>query len=276
MKKIIDYILEKFNNLQRGDEFYTRYKDIEKELSNYDLKGKRIYCNCDNPEISNFWKYLHDNFDKLGLRHLYATFMDENPKRYDYDGEDLRVRNIDSGRFEDNEDKIDLWKIDIIITNPPFSNKLPNKLIDICIKHKIQFIIVAPLHLIQSKEILELYKENKLHIGYNSLDKFDGPDENTKSAPCCWWTSLEVNHPKIEFTKKYNKNDYPKYDKYDAIECNSWKDIPRDYKGNIGVPYRFITKLNHDQFEVIDIIRPKINNKNIMMRLVIKYKNEEY
>ena len=106
MKDIISFVCEKFANLQRGDEFYTRYKDIEKELSNYNLKGKRIYCNCDNPEISNFWKYLHDNFDKLGLQHLYATFFSDKPKMYDYNGEDLRVGDIDSGKFEDNEDKI--------------------------------------------------------------------------------------------------------------------------------------------------------------------------
>lgn len=273
MKELYTFLTEAFNNKKRGDEFYTRMKDIEKELSHYDLKGKTIYCNCDNPEISNFWKYFHDNFDKLGIKHLYATFVSEKPKLYDYDGKDLKVEDIQSGKFEDNEDKIKKFKIDIIITNPPFSNKLPNQLIKMCIDNNVDFLIVAQLHLIQSKDIIELYKKNEIHVGYSSLDNFDGPNgETQKSAPCCWYTSLEVNHPKIKFTKEYNEDDYPKYDNYDAIDCKKWKDIPKEYDGNMGVPYRFITKLNHEQFEIVDIFRPKINGKNIFMKLIIRYK----
>ena len=40
----------------------------------------------------------------------------------------------------------------------------------------------------------------------------------------------------------------------------------------MGVPYNFITSMSKEQFEAVDIIRPKLNGKNIMMRLVIKYK----
>ena len=272
MKDIISFVCEKFANLQRGDEFYTRYKDIEKELSNYDLKGKRIYCNCDNPEISNFWKYLHDNFDKLGLQHLYATFFSDKPKMYDYDGEDLRVGDIDSGKFEDNEDKIDLWKIDMIITNPPYSNKLPNKLVEMCIKHKLDFIIVAPLHFIQSKDIFEMYKNNKIFTGYTLIHTFERPDGSTEGQASAWFTNIEVKHPKKELSKEYNEKEYPKYDKYDAIEVSKYKNIPKDYDGLMGVPYNFITSMSKEQFEAVDIIRPKLNGKNIMMRLVIKYK----
>ena len=60
----------------KNDEFYTLYKDIEKELEYYSssLVGKRIYCPCDNPKYSNFYKYFKDNFHTLKLKSLQATY----------------------------------------------------------------------------------------------------------------------------------------------------------------------------------------------------------
>lgn len=59
----------------KNDEFYTLYSEIETEVENYkeDLKGKIVYCNCDNPYKSNFFKYLVDNFHRLGLKKVIAT-----------------------------------------------------------------------------------------------------------------------------------------------------------------------------------------------------------
>jgi hypothetical protein len=77
--------------------------------------------------------------------------------------------------------------------------------------------------------------------------------------------------PEYKFVSLYNENDYPKYDNYDAIECKDSKKIPKDYKGNIGVPYRFFTKLNRNQFNIVDSLsNPKLNGKNIMSRIIIK------
>ena len=59
MNHLVDYLYEKFNYANKGDEFYTRLKDIEKELSKFDFKGKIVYCNCDDPSFSNFYKYFH-------------------------------------------------------------------------------------------------------------------------------------------------------------------------------------------------------------------------
>lgn len=54
----------------KQDEFYTQIKDIEQELKHYKqhFKGKVVFCNCDDPEWSNFWKYFELNFDYLGLK----------------------------------------------------------------------------------------------------------------------------------------------------------------------------------------------------------------
>ena len=56
----------------KNDEFYTRLEDIEKELKHYTehFKGKVVYCNCDDANRSNFFKYFSTNFQKLGLKKL--------------------------------------------------------------------------------------------------------------------------------------------------------------------------------------------------------------
>src|SRR5690625_3143047 len=60
---------------EKNDEFYTRLTDIEKELRYYrkHFKGKTVFCNCDDPFESNFFKYFVLNFDELGLEKLIAT-----------------------------------------------------------------------------------------------------------------------------------------------------------------------------------------------------------
>ncbi len=66
---------------EKRDEFYTQLIDIEKELKNYkkQFKGKVIYCNCDDPFESNFFKYFALNFDVLGLKKLIATSYKPSP-----------------------------------------------------------------------------------------------------------------------------------------------------------------------------------------------------
>ena len=51
-------------NKAKKDEFYTQLTDIEKEMRYYKehFKDKTIFCNCDDPEWSNFWKYFQMNF----------------------------------------------------------------------------------------------------------------------------------------------------------------------------------------------------------------------
>ena len=82
------------NSLNRGlgaakaakqDEFYTQYVDIQKEVEAYlefdpdTFRGKVVYCNCDDPFESNFFKYFAANFNKLGLKKLVTTSYDGSP-----------------------------------------------------------------------------------------------------------------------------------------------------------------------------------------------------
>jgi len=82
------------NSLNRGlsaakaakkDEFYTQYVDIQKEVEAYlefnpdTFRGQVVYCNCDDPFESNFFKYFAANFNKLGLKKLVTTSYDGSP-----------------------------------------------------------------------------------------------------------------------------------------------------------------------------------------------------
>ena len=68
----------------KADEFYTQLADIEKELRHYKdyFKDKVIFCNCDDPYESNFFKYFAMNFNYLGLKKLIATCYDSSPIAY--------------------------------------------------------------------------------------------------------------------------------------------------------------------------------------------------
>jgi hypothetical protein len=69
----------------KQDEFYTQYVDIQKEVEAYlefdphTFLGKVIYCNCDDPFESNFFKYFAANFNKLGLKKLVTTSYEPSP-----------------------------------------------------------------------------------------------------------------------------------------------------------------------------------------------------
>lgn len=69
----------------KNDEFYTQYPDIQKEIGAYlmydpdTFKGKVVYCNCDDPFESNFFKYFVLNFKRLGLKKLITTSYKPSP-----------------------------------------------------------------------------------------------------------------------------------------------------------------------------------------------------
>ena len=111
---------------EKNDEFYTQYKDIEKECQHYveHFKDQWIYLPCDN-EDSNFWKYFVDNFEKHQLKHLTAThieFNKPNSYRLDYDGKEITQTPLKgNGDFRSPECTKIKDECDMVITNPPFS-----------------------------------------------------------------------------------------------------------------------------------------------------------
>lgn len=79
-KKSSNTNLHKANKAKK-DEFYTQLVDIEKELKHYkeQFRDKVVYCNCDDPFESNFFKYFASNFNALGLKRLIATSYKPSP-----------------------------------------------------------------------------------------------------------------------------------------------------------------------------------------------------
>ena len=67
--------------IAKKDEFYTQLVDIEKEVKHYkdQFRGKVVYCNCDDPFESNFFKYFAANFNALGLKKLITTSYVKSP-----------------------------------------------------------------------------------------------------------------------------------------------------------------------------------------------------
>lgn len=80
VSKSLNSNLQKANKAKK-DEFYTQLVDIEKELKHYKSQfcGKVVYCNCDDPFESNFFKYFASNFKELGLKRLIATSYKPSP-----------------------------------------------------------------------------------------------------------------------------------------------------------------------------------------------------
>lgn len=91
----------------KNDEFYTQLHEIENELKYYSpyLKDKIIYCNCDSPKHSNFWKYFYNNFHVLGLKGLVSTYLDnEQTYKTTYDGTAIKQEKlVGNGDFRGEE-----------------------------------------------------------------------------------------------------------------------------------------------------------------------------
>lgn len=110
----------------KNDEFYTRYEDIEKEVIHYwpQLKGRIVYCCCDDYRWSNFVKYFKDHFQEIGLKRLIATNYNigDGAYRYDFDGVNEVVEELQgNGDFRSEEcTKIKNMPGVVVITNPPF------------------------------------------------------------------------------------------------------------------------------------------------------------
>ena len=256
----------------KNDEFYTLYSDVEKELAHYQqhFKGKIVYCNCDNPERSAFWRYIHINFSAMGLKKLIATYKGTPTYKMEYTGGGndvdvtvgLRTPLKGDGDFRSQE-CLDILKVaDIVVTNPPFS--LFREYVAQLMEYGKKFIIIGSKNAITYKEFFPLLKDNKVWIGYNSVNDFQQPDGSFKKfGNIGWFTNLGIKkrHEKIVLRKIYTPEEYPTYDNYEAINVNKTAEIPSDYDGVMGVPISFLDKYNPNQFEIVGWSRH--NNLNM-------------
>lgn len=247
----------------KNDEFYTQLTDIEKELMYYKehFRDKVVFCNCDDPTHSNFWKYFHLNFEFLGLKKLIATHFDAEKPTYklEYEGgDDLNMEAgvvtplTQNGDFRSPECIELLKEADIVVTNPPFS--LFREYVSQLMEYGKKFVIIGNMNAITYKEFFPLLKENKVWLAYTSPKAFLQPDGSEKKfGNVVWYTNLDIKkrHEPIDLVEKYSPEKYPKYDNYDAIEVSKTLDIPMDYDGVMGVPISFFDKYCPEQFVLI-------------------------
>lgn len=317
--------------INKKDEFYTQLSDIERELKYYKkhFKDKVVYCNCDDPRVSNFFHYFSYNFEKLGLKKLVATcYKNQNMDLFsqndaeqaiylEYTG-DKNGNNIPDpneigmkklkgdGDFRSKECIELLKQADIVVTNPPFS--LFREYVAQLIENDKKFVVVGHQNAITYKEIFPLIKDNKLWLGYgfkggaghfinehyeDYATATDRKEGMIRVSGVHWFTNLEINkrHEDLILYKNYTKEEYPKYDNYDAIEVSKTKDIPMDYDGVMGVPITFMDKYNPDQFEILGatesegkgfsnglwdetskVAQPLINQNRVYKRIFIRNK----
>ena len=263
----------------KNDEFYTQLTDVSKELMHYKqhFKDKVVFCNCDDPTWSAFWKYFHLNFLALGLKKLISTHYDKTELTYkmEYTGGDdndievgVKTPLEGNGDFR-NQECLDLLdEADIVVTNPPFS--LFREYVACLVEHDKKFIILGNMNAITCKEIFNFMRANELWLGcmagsktYRVPDDYDGKCfiedgiKYVKMGNTEWFTNLDIQkrHEKLILWKHYTPEEYPKYDNYDAINVDKIADIPVDYNGIMGVPISYLDKHNPDEFEILGVTR---------------------
>lgn len=282
---------------KKNDEFYTLYETIENELIYYKDKfvDKVVYCNCDDYTKSNFTRYFKDNFNELKLKKLVCTGI--NSKYYEYNGENEIIKDLTSnGDFCSDECTSILEQSDVVVTNPPFS--LFRKYISHLFEHNKKFLIVSNMNAVGYKEIFPYIQNNKLWWGCSLhaikchfIVPNDYEGNNTfvengirygKVNNAIWLTNIihQNRNKSIKLNKKYNKNEYPKYDNYDAIEVSKVREIPMDYDGIMGVPITFLDKYCPEQFEIVGFRKGNddkdlsINGKCPYTRILIRVKKQ--
>lgn len=113
------------------------------------------------------------------------------------------------------------------------------------------FIAIANTNAITYKEFFPLLKDRIVNMGIEKPKEYDIPNGAVKSVYARWFTTLHTpDKKKLILTKKYNENDYPHYDNYNAIEVRRVKDIPYDYNGVMGVPIT-IFEYDLDNVEIL-------------------------
>lgn len=186
-----------------------------------------VYCNCDDPTWSNFWRFFHNNFRSLGLKKLIATHYAEGEKDSyamvyeggnDFDmelGQSIPIHSDDgfpeegycAGDFRSKDCITLLEESDIVCTNPPFS--LFRKYVTQLVEHDKNFIIIGNQNAITYKEIFPLLKGNEMWLGYHCGDmSFTVPADSEPRATrfwiddngqkwrsmgnICWYTNLDI------------------------------------------------------------------------------------
>ena len=272
--------------LAKNDEFYTRYEDIQREISaywEYDadvFRNKTVLCPCDDPDRSNFTKFLLHNFARFGLKKLISTCYagkSTNGKilTFTASGGAVRAELAGDGDFRSKEITALRDEADILITNPPFS--LYRAFTAWLAESGKKFLIIGNKNSITYKEIFPLLLQGKMWAGKSrwsggmwfEVNGTDGADKTIdgtglKNVSSVWFTNLEhgqrhqplplmtmAENLRFSRHRQLRETGYRKYDNYDALEVPFTDAIPDDYDGAMGVPITFLEKHCPEQFQIL-------------------------
>lgn len=275
---------------EKNDEYYTLYESIEKELSRYKayFRGKRVYCPCDDPSFSNFYRFFVDHFFDYGLKEVVFTWLGGS-EFYKLIRRGNTLYNeygltFNSGDFAENG--YFFRACDIVVTNPPFS--LWRKFFDMIMKYKKDFLVVGSLNCLKYKNVFPYVKSGKVRVGYNSILNYLNGNKNsdrygtvTKISNGIWLTTLPVTERRaIPFNNRGKA--LLLYDNYDAVNVDNIVDIPPDYDGIMGVP---VTIFTYDirNYDVLGLTAAfsagkdaLVNGKKLFTRVFIRKKKSSY
>ena len=271
------YFAFNFEKLKLRKLITTCYKSRQMDLFSQNDSEKAVYLEYEGDKNSN----KVPDPDEIGMFYLKSD-----------------------GDFRSQECIEILKQSDIVCTNPPFS--LFREYVAQLIKYKKKFIIIGNQNAIAYKETFKLIKENKIWLGqsiHSGDREFGIPDDYPITASgfrvdkdenkfirvkgVRWFTNIDYKerHEDLILYKKYSKEEYPKYDNYNAINVNKTKEIPINYKGKMGVPITFMDRYNPDQFEIIGLDRYvednphygkrfSINGRETYARIIIRQKGK--
>ena len=259
---------------EKNDEFYTPLSTIEAELNlpfyqEY-LRDKTIYCNADDYPASKFIDYFISNYSKIRYKKLIATGKLYNTA-VEYDGSRLVRYELEDGDFRSKASVRYLTHADVVITNPPFS--LFRAYLTQLLEHKKDFLFIGSFSQIHGNTFWPLFVNEEIWFGHTLRNhsikfycsahyekvKLDEEMRYCKNVQgIAWFSNIckenRIKPPFLKLTKKYTPSEYPEFNYYYAINVDKTKDIPMDYNGVMGVPISFATKLNRDQFEIVDYL----------------------
>lgn len=229
----------------KKDEFYTQLSDIEKELRHYHryFENKVVYLNCDDPRVSNFFRYFANNFEKLGLKKIITSCYrgpnteglvqtDSNEAVWlEYSGSDQACNApaaevmglrplLGDGDFRSPESIELLKQADIVVSNPPFS--LFREYVSQLIEYDKKFLILGNMNAVTYKEIFPLFQSNQMWYGYSirSGDReFRVPDDYPITATGSRIDRQGNKFIRVKGVRWFTNLDYP--ERYQDLVLNA-------------------------------------------------------
>ena len=143
------------------------------------------------------------------------------------------------------------------------------------------FIILGSKSAIANTHFFPYIVKGMVVVGIEQPSNF----EQGRTAPCLWYNTLGVTKKNLSLTERYSPSKHPKYDDFNAINCDRVKDIPFDFYGLIGVPLTYLCRQD-ERFRIVGLLQgefaplteyvighqQKVNGQYKYTRVIIKRK----